>query len=224
MKILIIEDEPELLRSMVAYLKSENYQCETAEDFSAALEKIDSFNYDCIILDITLPRGSGLDILKFLKQDGKTEGIIIISAKNSMDDKVKGLNLGADDYLAKPFHLAELSARVAAIIRRKNFEGSTNIQLEELSINLQAKMVNFREKNVDLTKKEFELLLYLVSNKKRVVSKPAIAEHLSGDQSDLFDNFDFVYAHIKNLKRKLSEAGCPDYIQSIYGIGYKFEI
>ena len=224
MKILIIEDERELLRSMVAYLKSENYHCETAGDFSAALEKIDSFNYDCIILDITLPLGSGLDILKYLKEDRKTDGVIIISAKNSMEDKIKGLNLGADDYLAKPFHLAELSARVAAIIRRKKFDGSTHIQLEDLTIDIQAKMVRVAERNVDLTKKEFDLLLYLVSNKNRVVSKLAIAAHLSGDQSDLFDNFDFVYAHIKNLKRKLSEAGCSDYIQSIYGVGYKFEI
>lgn len=223
MKILIVEDEPELRKSITAYLSSENYLCETAADYSSALHKIEDFEYDCILLDITLPGGNGLNLLKELKVNNKTEGVIIISAKDAIDDRITGLNLGADDYLPKPFHLSELGARVAAIIRRRKFEGNKIIQLNELAIDTAAKTVTVNHKAVDLTRKEYDLLLYLVSNKNKVISKNAIAEHLT-DEADVFDNFDFIYAHIKNLKRKLTQAGCTDYIKSIYGMGYKFDI
>lgn len=223
MKILVIEDEPELSKSIVAYLSAENYLCETASSFSTALDKTESFDYDCILLDITLPGGSGLQILKELKANNKTEGVIIISAKNAIDDRIAGLNLGADDYLAKPFHLSELSARVAAVIRRRKFEGNSIIHVNELAIDTAAKTVMVNNKTVDLTRKEYDLLLYLASNKNRVISKNAIAEHLTPDEADVFDNFDFIYAHMKNLKKKLTQAGCTDYIKSVYGMGYKFE-
>lgn len=224
MKLLIVEDEKELSKSIVAYLKQENYLCEIAPDFKTALDKTESFDYDCVLLDITLPDGNGLNVLKGLKADNKTDGVIIISAKNSIDDRIAGLNLGADDYLAKPFHLSELSARIAAVIRRRRFDGNKVLVLNELTIDTLAKTISVNGKAVDLTRKEYDLLLYLVSNKNRVVSKNAIAEHLSGDEADVFDNFDFIYAHMKNLKKKMVRAGCEDYIKSIYGMGYKFDI
>jgi len=223
MKILIVEDERELAKSIVQYLRQESYVCEVAYTAADASEKITLHEYDCILLDITLPDGNGLKVLEELKKLGKLEGVIIISAKNSLDDRIKGLNLGADDYLAKPFHLAELGARISAVIRRKHFGGNNVINLHEISIDLLSKAVSVKEKPVDLTRKEYDLLLFLVSNKKRVVSKNAIAEHLSGDDAEVFDNFDFIYAHMKNLKKKLTEANCPDYIKTVYGIGYKFE-
>ena len=224
MKILIIEDEPELSKSIATYLSSENYLCEIAADYPSALQKIESFDYDCILLDITLPGGNGLDILRELKTDKKADGVIIISAKNAIDDRIAGLNLGADDYLPKPFHLSELGARVAAIIRRRKFAGNNIIQIHELRIDTSAKTVSVNDRPVDLTKKEYDLLLYLTSNKNKVISKNAIAEHLTLYEADVFDNFDFIYAHIKNLKKKLTQAGCTDYIRSVYGMGYKFDV
>ncbi len=224
MKLLLIEDEKALLDSMVSYLKGEQYVCETASGFAAALEKTELYDYDCILLDITLPDGNGLKLLRELKANNKTDGVIIISAKNSIDDKIAGLNLGADDYLPKPFHLSELSARIAAVIRRKNFEGNNRLTINEIQIDLLAKTVSINDRGVELTKKEYDLLLFLAANKNKVISKNAIAAHLSGDEADWSDNFDIVYAHIKNLKKKLMESGCADYIQSVYGVGYKLVI
>ena len=224
MKVLIVEDEKELSKSMVTYLKAESYSCELASDVKSALDKTEAYDYDCILLDITLPDGNGLTILKELKANKKADGVIIISAKNSIDDRIAGLNLGADDYLAKPFHLSELSARIAAVIRRRRFDGNTVLALNEIIIDTLAKTVHINNTTVDTTRKEYDLLLYLAANKNRVISKNAIAEHLSGGEADVFDNFDFIYAHIKNLKKKLTVAGCEDYIKSIYGMGYKFEI
>ncbi len=224
MKILIIEDERELSKSIVTYLKHENYLCEIAPDFKSAMDKTESFDYDCILLDISLPDGNGLTVLKELKANKKTDGVIIISAKNSIDDRIAGLNLGADDYLSKPFHLSELSARISAVIRRRRFEGNKIIVLNEIAIDTVAKVVAIQNVGLDLTRKEYDLLLYLVSNKNRVISKIAIAESISGEGADLYDNFDFIYAHMKNLKKKLTAAGCEDYIKSIYGMGYKFTI
>jgi DNA-binding response OmpR family regulator len=180
------------------------------------------YDYDCILLDITLPGGSGLQVLKELKANNKTDGVLIISAKNSLDDKVAGLTLGADDYLSKPFHLSELSARIAAIIRRKNFDGSNILRFENIQIDTIAKSVLVKNKTLELTKKEYELLLYFASNKNRVISKNAIAEHLWGDNME--GNNDFIYTHIKNLRKKLTEAGDTDYIRSVYGMGYKFVV
>ena len=220
MKILIIEDEKELCDSIVTYLTTQEYSCDTASNYNDALYKTDTFDYDCILLDISLPGGNGLQILEQLKQSNKTDGVLIISAKNSLDDKIKGLNLGADDYLPKPFHLSELNARIAAIIRRKNFDGHNLIKFHNLIIDTQSKEVTVNEKIITLTKKEYELLIYFISNKRKVISKDAIARHLWGD--DMAGNFDFIYTHIKNLRKKLADSGESDYIKSIYGMGYKF--
>jgi len=222
MKILIIEDEKELVKSMAQYLRQESYVCEIAYTAHEANEKVFLFEYDCILLDINLPDGNGLKILEKLKDNNKTDGVIIITAKNSLDDKVRGLNLGADDYLAKPFFLPELVARVSAVIRRKRFDGNTKITFQEITVDLLGKTVHAHDQAVDLTRKEYDLLVFLIANKNRVVSKNAIAEHLSGDDAELLDKFDFIYTHIKNLKKKLSEAGAIDYIQTVYGLGYKF--
>jgi len=222
MKILIIEDEKQLVKSMTQFLRQENYVCEIAYTASEANEKILLFDYDCILLDLALPDGSGLKILEKLKDKNKSDGVIIITAKNSLDDRIKGLNLGADDYLSKPFYLPELSARVSAIIRRKRFDGNNKISFREIVIDLPGKMVMVNDRALELTRKEYDLLIFLISNKNRVVSKNAIAEHLSGDNAELMDKFDFIYSHIKNLKKKLTESGCEDYIKTVYGLGYKF--
>ena len=224
MKILIIEDEPELRKSMKQYLHQEGYVIESASDYSKALEKIEVYDYDCILVDITLPQGSGLDIIKQLKQNQSKAGIIIISAKNSSDDKITGLDLGADDYLAKPFNLAELNSRIKALIRRRNFDGNKLIEVNEITIIPEERTVKVHNESVNLTAKEYDLLLFFVSNKNRVVSKNAIAEHLWGDDSDQIDSHDFIYVHLRNLRKKLAEKGCVDYVQTIYGIGYNFKI
>lgn len=223
MKVLVIEDEPEISGSICAYLANEQFICETAFDYASALEKISLYDYTCIVLDIGLPDGSGMDILHTLKDAGKSDGVLIISARNSIDDKVSGLKAGADDYLTKPFHLSELSARVAAIIRRKSFDGKNYISFDELTLDLLDKTARVNNRVIDLTRKEYDLLLYFLSNKNKVISKSAIAEHLWGDNMDLADNYDFIYTHIKNLRKKILQAGCPDYIRSVYGMGYKFE-
>ena len=224
MKILIVEDEEELSNSIQAYLKSENYLCESARDYKSALKLIDEFNYDCILLDVSLPDGNGLTLLQELKTEKKTDGVIIISAKDSIHDRIHGLDLGADDYLVKPFHLSELNARISAIIRRRRFDGQRVLVFHELTIDLMAKTVLIQNQPLELTRKEYDLLLYLAYNKNRVLSKNAIAEHLSGIESDGFGSFDFIYTHMKNLKRKLMQSGGREYIKSIYGMGYKFEV
>ncbi len=222
MKILIIEDEEGLRESIEEYFTGDGNICETAGSFSSALNKINIYRYDCILLDITLPGGNGIDILKCLKENNHPDGVLIISAKNSLDDRLDGLNLGADDYLVKPFHLSELKARVSAIIRRKTFNGNNQLIFNEITIDLQAKEVKSDNLPIKLTRKEYALLLYFIANKGKVVSKNAIAEHLWGDSIDIANNFDFIYSHIKNIRKKLMEAGCNDYIQAAYGMGYKF--
>jgi len=220
--LLIIEDEPDLSKSIVTYLQQSRFTCETAHDYQTALHKVLPNNYDCIILDLNLPGGNGLHLLQKIKQQNKADGVLIISAKNSIDDKINGLEIGADDYLGKPFHLGELSARVNAIIRRKSFNGNNTIVLGRLTLNILDKYVKTDSSQLDLTHKEYELLLYFASNKNRVVTKESIIEHLWGAHVNMPDTYDFIYSHIKNLRKKLAEAGCPDYIKSIYGMGYKF--
>ena len=224
MKLLIVEDELPLLRSIQSYFMEEGNICEYATSLLAASEKIALYKYDCILLDLGLPDGDGLTLLNELKAVNNKAGILIISAKNSLDDKLAGLNLGADDYLVKPFHLSELMARVSAIIRRKHFDGENIIQFNEIYVNASAKTVFVNDTSLTLTKKEFDLLIYFLANKGKVVSKNAIAEHLWGDEIDVVDNFDFIYTHIKNLRKKLLEAGSKDYMNSVYGIGYKFSV
>jgi len=223
MRLLIVEDEPSISGSITEYLENEQFQCETANTYQSALEKITAHQYACILLDISLPDGSGLDLLKQLQKEDKTDGVLIVSAQNSLDVKVGGLMAGADDYIIKPFHLPELGARVSAIIRRKSFNGRNVVNCENLSIDVQRKTVRVNDFPIDLTKKEYDLLLYFVANRNKVISKDAIAEHLWGDNAALANNYDFIYTHIKNLRRKLVWAGCKDHLRSVYGAGYTFE-
>ncbi|MFD2582278.1 response regulator transcription factor [Pedobacter vanadiisoli] len=222
MKILIIEDELGLQRSIAQYLMAEGNLCSMASTYAQAYERLGSYEYDCILLDLTLPDGEGLQILNYLKRMNRAEGVIIISAKNSLDQKIEGLTLGADDYLIKPFHLSELNARIVAVVRRKSAHGERFIEFNEIRIELDAKEVSVNGKMVYMTKKEFDLLLYFVANKGKVISKSAAVEHIWGDDSDMADSFDFIYTHIKNIRKKLTDAGSIDYFQSVYGVGYKF--
>ena len=221
MKILVIEDEKQLQSSIKESLEKENFLVTTASDYQSAIEKIFDYEYDCILLDIMLPNGNGLDILKELKKNDKTGNIIIISAKDSLDDKLEGLKLGADDYLTKPFHLAELNARIKAVLRRNNLEGKNSIECNNIILDLNERMFFVNGKNIPLNRKEFDMLNYFLFNKNRLITKTGLAEHVWGDYSDQADNLDFVYYQIKNLRKKLQESQAEIEIESIYGIGYK---
>ena len=221
MKILIVEDEKALLQSIANYLEKDGNVCETASSYEDALYKIDLYEYDLLVLDINLISGSGLDILRLLKKNKKETATIIISANNSLDDKLKGLDLGADDYLTKPFHLAELNSRIKAVLRRGKFGGTERLEFNEILIDTRSRTSYINDKAMSLTRKEYDLLLFFITNKGRVLSKEIIAEHLWGDHSDMVDNYDFIYVHINNLRKKLTDAGAK-YIKTAYGSGYKF--
>ena len=223
MKLLIIEDEQALRDNITNYFNEDGNICESCSCLAVAITKLSNYDYDCVLLDIGLPDGDGFAILEYLKTQMKNEAVLIISARNSLDDKLKGLNIGADDYLTKPFHLAELKARVVAIYRRKAFNSNNKLVFNEIVINLLGRTVDVNQTPIILTRKEYDMLLYFIANKGKVISKNAIAEHLWGDEMDMHDNFDFIYTHIKNLRKKLLDAKCNDYLSSIYGIGYKFK-
>ncbi|MCB0559452.1 MAG: response regulator transcription factor [Lewinellaceae bacterium] len=222
MKLLIVEDEKALSDNIRAYLSRGDVVCETALNFEEAQDKLLSFDYDIVLLDIMLPDGNGLNLLRLLKRIQPETGVLIISAKNALDDKVQGLELGADDYMTKPFHLPELNARLNAIFRRRKFQGHKILEFQEIKVNTDTHDVHVDGKLLVLTVKEYELLLFFIANKNRVLTKQAIAEHLWGDNVDLLDSFDFVYQHIKNLRKKISAEEGADYIKTIYGLGYKF--
>lgn len=221
MKILIIEDEKDMMHNMKATLEKENFLVESAFNYREAMSKIGVYDYDCILLDITLPDGNGLEILKELKEKGYGDAVIIVSAKDSLDDKVKGLDLGADDYLPKPFHMAELNARVKAVLRRRKFDGSNLLQVNNVVIDIDSHQVQVDDELLELNRKEFDVLLYMCTNKDRLVSKSALAEHVWGDYIDQASNFDFIYSQMKNLRKKLSESNAQIEIKAVYGIGYK---
>lgn len=222
MKILIIEDEEALKESIQKYLEYKGYVCESSGDFTDAKQKILQYVYDCIVVDIGLPHGSGLEIIKELKNMESKAGIIIISARNALEDKLKGLELGSDDYLTKPFHLSELNARINAIIRRRNFGGNNISQFNEIKLDAGAQRVTVNDKPVDLTEKEYQLLEYFISNQRWILTKDAIAEHIWGSEYIQAGNYDYIYTHMKNLRKKLIDAGSGDYIKTVYGSGYRF--
>ena len=221
MKILLVEDEPALRTVLLGSLKQAGYLVETAADYAQAHEKIMLYQYDCVLLDLTLPDGSGLDLLRALKAEGSPAGVLIITARAALDDKITGLDLGADDYLIKPFHLSELNARLRAIIRRRHFQGQQQLVFRDLLVWPELAEVHAGGEPLTLTKKEYDLLLYFLANPGRVLTKEAIAEHLCGDAVDAADSFDFIYTHLKNLRKKLQEKGADNYIRTMYGVGYK---
>jgi len=222
LKILIIEDEPDLRNTIIGFLNDEGYQCEPCNTLDMGMEKLNLYEYDCMLVDIGLPDGSGFDLIKELKKLHPETGIIIISARNSIEDKIEGLDLGADDYLAKPFHLTELNSRIKSLLRRMKFMGKKEIEVGKILIMPDSREVYVNNELVVLTKKEFDLLTFFVSNPKRVITKESIAEHLWGDFADASDSFDFVYSQIKNLRRKLLEKTGTDYFKNVYGSGYAF--
>jgi DNA-binding response OmpR family regulator len=222
MKILIIEDDRSLSLAIYDYLKMEGHICEVAPYFKKAIQKTADNRYDCIILDIGLPDGNGLDIIKELKENRVSDGILILSARISLEDKLIGLKTGGDDYLTKPFHFAELSARINSIYRRNNFLGMNEISFQEIRANTFDKQAFVNDVLLNLTKKEYDLLIFFMTNSNRIITKESIVEHLWGDDVILTDSFDFVYTHVKNLRKKIIAAGGTNHIKCIYGFGYKF--
>ncbi|MFK7951983.1 MAG: response regulator transcription factor [Ekhidna sp.] len=223
MKLLLVEDQVELASSIQSYFSKEGDICEVAYSLTKASEKLYAFDYDVVLLDLMLPDGDGLSLLKMIKETKSKTGVLIISAKNALNDKLLGLDLGADDYLPKPFHLAELNARAKAIYRRRLQQGSNSLSFKEVEINLETREGLVNGEVLDLTRKEYELLHYFIVNQNRLLTKQAIAEHLWGDYMDAADSFDFVYQHIKNLRKKIVKAGGNDYFKTVYGVGYKMK-
>jgi DNA-binding response OmpR family regulator len=223
MKLLLVEDQVELASSVQNYFSKEGDVCEVAYSLAKASEKLYAFDYDVILLDLMLPDGDGLSLLKMIKETKSTTGVVIISAKNALNDKLAGLDLGADDYLPKPFHLAELNARAKAVYRRRLQQGQNSIAFKEIEINLDNREVIVNGTVLDLTRKEYDLIHYFIVNQNRLLTKQAIAEHLWGDYMDTADSFDFVYQHIKNLRKKIMAAGGNDYVKTVYGVGYKMK-
>jgi DNA-binding response OmpR family regulator len=224
MKLLLVEDEEALCTTLVTALAQNGCVVEVAGSFAQAYEKIKLYRYDCVLVDLTLPDGDGLDLVRALKADGSPAGVLIFTARDTLEDRITGLDLGADDYLVKPFHLSELNARVRAIIRRRQFQGQHHIAFRDLLVWPEQNEVLVHGEPLTLTRKEYDLLLYLLSNPGRVLTKEAIAEHLCGDQIDAADSFDFIYTHLKNLRKKLQEHGAENYIRTLYGVGYKLNL
>lgn len=222
MKLLIVEDNSALATDIQNFLNENKFVTECAANLAEAKERISLYNYQLVILDLGLPDGNGLEVLHQLKKMNVNSGVLIVTAKDAIEDKVNGLGIGADDYVTKPFHKAELLARVKSIIRRRYFNGNNLLEINDLHLNLDAAQVNINEKTLDLTKKEYELILFFVHNKNRILTKESIAEHLWGDNIDQADSFDFIYNHIKNIRKKIADAGGQNSIHSVYGMGYKF--
>lgn len=222
MKILIIEDEIDLLEAMADYLSAEGIICETAPTYFKAEDSLSTYSYDMVILDLTLPGGNGLDLIKLIKERNSSAGLLIVSARNSLNDKLTGLDLGADDYITKPFHLAELNSRIKSLARRRFYEGKNELTFNEIKINTDSFEVTVNGEMLDLTRKEYDILLYFIINKNRVITRESIAEHIWGDNSTFADSFDFIYSHIKNIRKKIEQKKGKNYLHNVYGIGYKF--
>lgn len=223
MKVLIIEDDPSMCEIIERALLEEQYVVELASTYQAALQKLNDYSYDCVLLDIMLPDGSGLDILHELKKQSKKESVIILSAKDSIEDKVAGLEYGADDYLAKPFHMAELKARIKSVIRRNQQDGDLSLDLGNVKLIPDNNQVFIDNKLVDLLRKEYDILHYFMTRPNHIVDKTVLAESVWGDHIDQVDSFDFIYAQIRNLRKKLVENNSSIEIVSVYGFGYKLE-
>lgn len=224
MQILIVEDEKPLMESMVSYLEMEGFKCEQASSYHEGLCSIDKHDYICMLIDLNLPDGDGLDLVKMARQNQSSSGIIIVSARNALEERVKGLGVGADDYLVKPFHLSELVARVHSVARRTRSLGEEILTFGMVKVMPEERTCFVEDKQVELTRKEHDLLLYLMANRNRVITKESIADYLWGEYGGGYGSYDFVYTHLKNLRKKLVDAGCPDYIKNMYGVGYKFSL
>jgi len=221
-KVLIVEDNKQLIEDLSEFLANNGFVVEQAQSFAEAADKTAIYQYDMVLIDLGLPDGNGLDLIPIIRQDRPDTSILMLTANDGVDYKVKALEWGADDYLTKPFHKAELNARIHSILRRKLGSRENTLSCGPITIDLSGRQATANNKQLNLTKKEFDLLLFMIYNKNRLVTREGIAEHLWGDHIDQADNFDFIYNHIKNLRRKIVQAGAPDPIQSMYGMGYKF--
>jgi len=219
---LIVEDEAPLMESMVSYLEMEGFKCTQAVNYREGLCFLDQHDYVCLLIDLNLPGGDGLELVKMARKDQGNTGIIIISARGDLEQRIRGLEHGADDYLVKPFHLSELVARIQSLIRRTRTKGEEILEMGLIRVLPESKQCFVGDAPVDLTRKEMDLLMYLMANRERVITKEGIADYLWGEYGGGYGSYDFVYTHLKNLRRKLSDAGCPDYLENIYGVGYKF--
>mgnify|MGYP003454988758 FL=1 len=223
MKILIVEDDLPLQKTIEEFLLNEKMVVETASNFSEALDKIISFSYDCIVLDMMLPDGNGMDLLRELKKMDLKTSVIILSAKDSIDDKVEGLMVGADDYLAKPFHFAELNARIKVALRKNQQQGQHILSYKNIIINPEDRFVSVESKDLKLNRKEYDLLYYFMLRPEKVLQKTTLAETVWGDHMEDADNLDFIYSQIKNLRKKLKQANANADIHAVYGVGYKLQ-
>jgi len=221
MKILVVEDEPSLREIITDFLQRERYVVESAVTLQDALFKLSDYGYDCVLLDIMLPDGNGLTLLKKLREMGKHENVIIISAKDAVEDKIEGLELGADDYLAKPFHLAELNARIHSVIRRKDLGGDNRVRFGNVKVDTASFTASVNDTMLELNRKEYDILSFFISRPNHLVDKVTLAEAVWGDHIDQVDNFDFLYAQMKNLRKKMNDAGADIEIKATYGLGYK---
>ena len=223
MRLLVIEDEKNLREDIIDYLSENGYKCDFASSIRSGIAKLSEIKYACVLVDMGLPDGTGMEVVNHIKANKPETGVIIVTAKNSLEDKLEGLNMGADDYLTKPFHLSELNARIHSVIRRRNFGGKNTLSFEKLEIDPTEKKVVANGQILQLTKKEYEILVHLASNPTHLITKEALADAIWGDKAEMASSFDFVYSQIKNLKKKLNEAGLSDYIKVVYGMGYKFK-
>ena len=222
MRVLLIEDEQEFRNVVEDYLKNNDYECTSVGTLKEGMDKSMDHVYDCVLVDVGLPDGSGIDIIRSIKKNNPDTGIIIISAKNSLQDKIEGLNIGADDYLSKPFHLSELNARISSVTRRRAFGGKNHLEFDNLLIKPNERQVFVNDKSLQLTRKEYDILIYLAGNPTHLITKEALADSIWGDKAEMATSFDFIYSQIKNLKKKLNDAGAKDFIKVVYGMGYKF--
>jgi DNA-binding response OmpR family regulator len=223
MKVLVVEDNHNLLQAAEAALTSSGFLCEIATDFKSASEKILLYTYDVVVVDINLPDGSGLDLIRVIKEVNTLTGVIIISARNSLDNKIEGLYIGADDYITKPFDMAELVARLKSLFRRRKYGGNNFLTQDNIQIDTNNREVQVNGHIAELTRSEYEILLFLMSNPGRVLTRESIAEHIWGDNMDMIESFDFIYSHIKNLRKKLIALGTDDPVIAVYGVGYKLK-
>ncbi len=222
MNVLIIEDELDLADSMAVFLQTQGYHCEIVGRQSDAVDRCIDKSYEVVILDLNLPDGNGLEFLKWIMKDESDTVVLIVSARNSLDDRLKGLDLGADDYITKPFHMAELNSRINALLRRKFKNAGDTLAYEELEMDIQSLNIKVNGKKMDLTSKEFDLLRFFMINKNKVVTKKSVASHLWKDNINIDDNYELIYTYIKTLRKKITELGGNDYLKSVYGVGYKF--
>ncbi|MCB9298907.1 MAG: response regulator transcription factor [Lewinellaceae bacterium] len=223
MKLLIVEDDQELLSRMLRFFKREGYVCELANTYQEGYKKLNNYDYDCVLIDAGLPGRDGLRLVQMMREEDTQTGIILFAAGSPVEERIQGLEEGADDFLSIPFDLGELHARIKAVMRRKAGDYSKALSFGGLLIKLEERIVLADGLLVNLTRKEFEILVFLARNKNRVITKESIAEHLWGDYMEDAVSFDFIYAHVKNLRKKLADHGFSDYVKTVYGVGYKFE-